>query len=147
MKVRTLLIAGALAPLMAACGWFHDGPAPADIDAAVRQALDAENHGPVNAFLGRPLPAAADIASIREDGPCRKTAEHAYTCEVVIAWHSGKADDASSARASLVFSKNGQDEWQTDGVDTAIVAGAAQALVDGVRQALPGSAASGADAR
>ncbi|ACR28782.1 hypothetical protein [Burkholderia glumae] len=142
MQVRTLLLAGALAPLMAACGWFHDGPAPADIDAAVRQALDAENHGPVNTFFGRPLPVAADIASIGQDGPCRKTAEHAYTCEVVITWHSGKADDASSSRASLVFSKNGRDEWQTYGVDAAIVAGAAHAMVDEIRRALPGGAAS-----
>ncbi|WP_414445340.1 hypothetical protein [Burkholderia sp. 22PA0106] len=142
MTLRTLLLAGALAPLMAACGWLHDGPAPAEIDAAVRQALDTENHGPVNAFFGQPLPVAADISAIREDGPCRKTAEHAYTCDVTIVWRSAKSEEPSSSHASLVFSKNGRDEWQTYGVDAAIVAGAAHAMVEGIRRALPGSAAS-----
>ncbi|MEK6365771.1 hypothetical protein [Burkholderia gladioli] len=142
MTFRTLLLAGALAPVLAACGWFHDGPAPAEIDAAVRQALDDENHGALNSFLGQPLPVAADVASIREEGPCRKTAEHAYTCDVVIVWHSGKSEDASSSRASLVFSRDGQDQWRTYGVDAALVTGAAHSMVDDIRRALPGSAAS-----
>ena len=38
-----------------------------DANVAVRQALDDENHGALNSFLGQPLPVAADVASIREE--------------------------------------------------------------------------------
>jgi hypothetical protein len=74
MKFPTLLMLGCGATLLAACHLLRDGPSAADVDAAVRRALEAENHGGLNALFGQPLPMSADVISAKPDGDCERPA-------------------------------------------------------------------------
>ena len=74
MKFHTLLTLASASTLLAACNLLHDGPGSSDVDAAVRRALEAENHGGLNALFGQPLPVSADVVSAKPDGDCRSSA-------------------------------------------------------------------------
>lgn len=147
MKFPTLLTLGLSTTLLAACNLFHDGPGARDVDAAVRRALEAENHGGLNALLGQPLPVSADVVSVKPDGDCRKVGERTYTCNVVFTWRAADPGDAPS-RAELTFVQGADGAWQTSGVDAALATGAAKSLIDRIGKAWPpaspGSAASAA---
>ncbi|KWH03733.1 hypothetical protein WT58_24210 [Burkholderia territorii] len=143
MKLQTLLTVGCAATLLAACNLLHDGPGSSDVDAAVRRALEAENHGGLNALFGQPLPVSADVISAKPDGDCRKVGERTYTCDVVLTWRN---TDYAPSRANLTFVKAADGSWQTSGVDAAIATGAAKSLIDKIGNAWPGNAASGASA-
>jgi hypothetical protein len=141
MKFQTLLTLGISSTLLAACNLFHDGPGTRDIDSAVRRALEAENHGPLNALLGQPLPVSADVASVKPDGDCKKAAERTYTCNVVVTW---RYPDNAPSRATLTFVQDADGAWQTSGVDAALATVAAKSLIDRIGKALPGSSAASA---
>lgn len=141
MKFQTLLTLGISSTLLAACNLLHDGPDTRDIDSAVRRALEAENHGPLNALLGQPLPVSADVVSVKPDGDCKKAGERTYTCNVVVTWRN--ADDAPS-HATLTFVQGADGAWQTSGVDAALATSAAKSLIDRIGKALPGSGAASA---
>lgn len=143
MKFPTLLTLGCTATLLAACHLLHDGPGSSDIDAAVRRALEAENHGGLNALFGQPLPVSADVVSAKPAGDCRKAGERTYACDVVITWRNS---DYTPSRANLTFVQAADGSWQTSGVDAAIATGAAKSLIDQIGKAWPGNAASGASA-
>jgi hypothetical protein len=145
MKLRTLYLLGMSSALLAGCGWFHDGPSERDVDAAVRRALDAENHGPLNTLLGQPMPVSADVASIARDGDCTKTADRTYTCNVSIAWHNGRSNDGETTlHVPLSFVQDSDGAWQTSDVDTALMTSAAKSLIDSVGRALHGNGPDGA---
>ncbi|WP_179404160.1 hypothetical protein [Burkholderia guangdongensis] len=158
MKLRTLYLLGISSTLLAACGWLHDGPSGRDVDAAVRRALDAENHGPLSTLLGQPLPVSADVTSVTRDGDCKKTADRTYACTVAIAWHNGRSSDGDNGGSGngdtttlhvpLSFVQDSDGAWQTSNVDAALMTSAAKSLIDRVGRALhdgPGSAASAAE--
>lgn len=143
MKFHSLLILGCASTLLAACNLIHDGPGSSDVDAAVRRALEAENHGGLNALFGQPLPVSADVVSARPDGDCRKAGERTYTCDVVVTWRNA---DYAPSRANLTFVQAADGTWQTSGVDAAIATGAAKSLIDKIGRAWPGNGASGTSA-
>ncbi|EAY68847.1 hypothetical protein BDAG_01581 [Burkholderia dolosa AU0158] len=144
MKLPTLLTLGCASSLLAACNLLHDGPGSTDVDAAVRRALEAENHGGLNALFGQPLPVSADVISAKPDGDCRKLRERTYACDVVVTWRN---TDYAPSRANLTFVQAADGSWQTSGVDAALATGAAKSLIDKIGNAWPGNAASGASAR
>lgn len=144
MKFPTLLMLGCGATLLAACHLLRDGPSAADVDAAVRRALEAENHGGLNALFGQPLPVSADVISAKPDGDCRKAGERTYACDIVVTWRN---TDYAPSRANLTFVQAADGSWQTSGVDAAIATGAAKSLIDRIGKAWPGSSASAATAR
>ncbi|AOK16646.1 hypothetical protein WT26_11860 [Burkholderia cepacia] len=141
MKFHTLLTLGVSTMLVAACNLLHDGPGSGDVDAAVRRALEAENHGGLNALFGQPLPVSADVVSAKPDGDCKKLGDRTYSCDVVVTWRN---PDNAPTRANLTFVKAADGSWQTSGVDAAIVTGTAKSLVDQIGKAWPGNAASAA---
>lgn len=143
MKLHTLLTLGVSTMLVAACNLFHDGPGTRDVDAAVRRALEAENHGGLNALLGQPLPVSADVVSIQPDGDCKKVSERTYACNVVFTWRD---PDAAPTHAQLTFVQGADGAWQTSNVDAALATGAAKSLIDRIGKAWPGNAASAASA-
>ncbi|MBU9664085.1 hypothetical protein KTF22_19615 [Burkholderia multivorans] len=143
MKFHSLLLLGCASTLLAACNLIHDGPGSSDVDAAVRRALEAENHGGLNALFGQPLPVSADVVSARPDGDCRKAGERTYTCDVVVTWRNA---DYAPSRANLTFVQAADGTWQTSGVDAAIATGAAKSLIDKIGRAWPGNGASGTSA-
>ncbi|CAN0620760.1 conserved protein of unknown function [Burkholderia multivorans] len=130
--------------LLAACGWLHGGPSGRDIDAAVRRSLDAENHGPLNTLLGQPMPVSADVASIRRDGDCVKTAERTYACNVIIVLREAgqPAGDDTGRRVALSFVQDNDGAWQTSNVDTALATSAAKSLIDRIGRAFQDGPAS-----
>ena len=138
MKLQTLLTLGVSSALLAACNLFHAGPGTRDIDSAVRRALEAENHGPLNMLLGQPLPVSADVVSAKPDGYCQKAGELTYTCNVVIVWRNA---DHEPSHAMLTFVQDADGAWQTSGVDAALATGEAKSLIDRIGKALPGSSA------
>jgi hypothetical protein len=143
MKFHTLLTLAGASTLLAACNLLHDGPGSSDVDAAVRRALEAENHGGLNALFGQPLPVSADVVSAKPDGDCRKLGDRTYSCDVVVTWRNA---DYKPSRANLTFVQAADGSWQTSGVDAAIVTGTAKSLVDEIGKAWPGNTASGASA-
>ncbi|AOJ74256.1 hypothetical protein [Burkholderia ubonensis] len=144
MKFPTLLMLGCGATLLAACHLLRDGPSAADVDAAVRRSLEAENHGGLNALLGQPLPVSADVVSVKPDGDCKKASERTYTCNVVFTWRN---PDNAPTRAELTFVQGADGAWQTSNVDAALATGAAKSMIDRIGKAWPGSSASAATAQ
>ncbi|WP_038715589.1 hypothetical protein [Burkholderia sp. lig30] len=144
MKFRTLCLLGMSSTLLAACGWFHDGPSGRDIDAAVRRSLDAENHGPLNTLLGQPMPVSADVASVTRDGDCVKAAERTYACNVIIVLREAgqPAGGDTGRRVALSFVQDNDGAWQTSNVDTALATSAAKSLIDQIGRAFQDGPAS-----
>ncbi len=143
MRKRRLLPLAIACLALTACDWLHEGPRANDIDSAVRRALDAANKGPLNALAGNPLPTSADVASVKSDGDCAKTATNAFACHVSIARRAAAPnEEGTTLHAELVFAKDADGHWQTSDVDQALAVGAAKSLIDRVNQALPDHAAS-----
>ncbi|CAB3723626.1 hypothetical protein LMG22037_04981 [Paraburkholderia phenoliruptrix] len=146
MQTKRLRLAATMAGmcmLIAACDAFHAGPGASAIDGAVRRALDAANRGGINALVGSPMPTSADVASVKPDGDCTKTAADTFACEVDIVRRASLPDGSGTTfHANLVFTKDANGDWQTSDIDRALAVGAAKSVVDQVSHSLPGQAAS-----